>query len=105
MRAAPGGGLPGVAEASAHGLTSTEVVSNAAVLLFGGIETTEGMITNAAWHLLTHPGQLDLVREGPGLLPAAVEESLRLERPRRWWTGTPPATSGSVMRRSAGATW
>ena len=79
LRAAPGGGLPGVAEASAHGLTSTEIVSNAAVLLFGGIETTEGMITNAAWHLLTHPGQLDLVREDPGLLPAAVEESLRLE--------------------------
>ena len=94
LRAAPGGGvpglpgvpgvpglpgLPGVSEASADGLTSTEVVSNAAVLLFGGIETTEGMITNAAGHLLTHPGQLDLVRQDPGLLPAAVEESLRLE--------------------------
>ncbi len=79
LRAAPGGGLPGMAGASADGLTSTEVVSNAAVLLFGGIETTEGMITNAAWHLLTHPGQLDLVREDPGLVAAAVEESLRLE--------------------------
>ena len=79
LRAAPGGGLPGVAHASADGLTSTEVVSNAAVLLFGGIETTEGMITTAAWHLLTHPVQLDLVRADPGLLPAAVEESLRLE--------------------------
>jgi cytochrome P450 len=79
LRGAPGGGLPGVADASADGLTSTEIVSNAAVLLFGGIETTEGMIINAAWHLLTHPGQLDLVRADPGLLPAAIEESLRLE--------------------------
>ncbi len=79
LRAAPDGGLPGVSEASADGLASTEVVSNAAVLLFGGIETTEGMITNAAWHLLTHPAQLDLVRQDPGLLPASVEESLRLE--------------------------
>ncbi len=79
LRAAPGGGLPGAVATSGGGLTAAEVVSNAAVLLFGGIETTEGMITNAAWHLLTHPDQLALVRADPGLLPAAVEESLRLE--------------------------
>jgi cytochrome P450 len=56
-----------------------EAISNAAVLMFGGIETTEGMIANAALHLLTHPGELDLVRADPGLIPAAIEESLRLE--------------------------
>jgi len=60
-------------------LSQAEVISNAAVLMFGGIETTEGMIANAAWHLLTHPDQLRLVRDDPGLLPNAVEESLRLE--------------------------
>ena len=63
----------------ATGLSPDEIVSNAAVLMFGGIETTEGMIANAAWHLLSHPGQLDLVRADPGLLPQAIEESLRLE--------------------------
>ena len=47
--------------------------------MFGGIETTEGMIANAAWHLLGHRDQLDLVRADPGLLPQAIEESLRLE--------------------------
>ena len=62
------------------GLSTTEIISNAAVLMFGGIETTEGMIANAAWHLLTHPDQLGLVRGDPdSLLPLAVEESLRLE--------------------------
>ncbi len=62
------------------GLSTTEIISNAAVLMFGGIETTEGMIANAAWHLLTHPDQLGLVRGDPdGLLPLAIEESLRLE--------------------------
>jgi len=61
------------------GLSTAEIVSNAAVLMFGGIETTEGMIANAAWHLLSHPAQLDLVRADPGLLPQAIEESLRLE--------------------------
>jgi cytochrome P450 len=61
------------------GLSSAEVVSNAAVLMFGGIETTEGMITNALWHLLSHPDQQRLVLGDPGLVPSAVEESLRLE--------------------------
>jgi cytochrome P450 len=55
------------------------VVANAAVLMFGGIDTTEGMITNAALHLLGEPEQLAMVRADPRLLPAAVEESLRLE--------------------------
>ncbi|HEX5299135.1 MAG TPA: cytochrome P450 [Streptosporangiaceae bacterium] len=60
-------------------LTEEEAISNAAVLMFGGIETTEGMIANALLHLLSSPAQLALVLAGPGLVPAAVEESLRLE--------------------------
>ena len=71
-----GGSL--LAEAAA-GLERDEVVSNAAVLLFGGIETTEGMILNLLRHLLTDAAQLAAVRADPRLLPAAVEESLRLE--------------------------
>ncbi|GLY86883.1 cytochrome P450 [Actinoallomurus iriomotensis] len=62
-----------------EGLTSAEVVADAAVLMFGGIDTTEGMITNAAAHLLGHPDQLALVREDPALLAGAIEESVRLE--------------------------
>ncbi|GAA1553944.1 cytochrome P450 [Kribbella hippodromi] len=68
-----------LATAAHAGLGIDEVVANAAVLMFGGIETTEGMITNALWHLLTHPDQLALVRADPTLLPNAMEESLRLE--------------------------
>jgi cytochrome P450 len=60
-------------------LTETEAISNAAVLMFGGIETTEGMIANALLHLLSSPAQLDLVLADLGLVPAAIEESLRLE--------------------------
>jgi cytochrome P450 len=55
---------------SAGDLTPTEVVSNAAVMMFGGIETTEGMIANLAWHLLTYGGEPSA---------NALEESLRLE--------------------------
>jgi cytochrome P450 len=69
-----------LAEAAGAGpLTETEVISNAAVLMFGGIETTEGMIANAMLHLLAHPGELTLVYADEALIPAAVEESLRLE--------------------------
>jgi len=69
-----------LATAAAGGELSTdEVISDAAVVMFGGIDTTDGMIANAVLHLLGQPDQLDLVRADPGLLPAAVEESLRLE--------------------------
>jgi cytochrome P450 len=75
----PGSSLVAAAAGDAGGLSRDEVVSNAAVLLFGGIETTEGMIANALWHLLSEPEQLALVDADRDLLRNAVEESLRLE--------------------------
>jgi cytochrome P450 len=60
-------------------LTSDQIVANAAVLLFGGIETTEGMIANAALALLERPGRIAQVGGDPKLLDAAIDESLRLE--------------------------
>jgi len=64
---------------AADELTRNEVVSNAAVFLFGGIETSEGMTANALRHLLMHPETLDAARDDRSLVDAAVEESLRLE--------------------------
>jgi cytochrome P450 len=75
----PGSSLAAAAAGEAGGLARAEVVSNVAVLMFGGIETTEGMIANAILHLLAHPEQRALVDGNRGLLPNAVEESLRLE--------------------------
>jgi cytochrome P450 len=75
----PAASLVAAAAGEAGGLEPERVISNAAVLLFGGIETTEGMIANAVLHLLSHPDQLALVTADPGLLPNAIEESLRLE--------------------------
>jgi cytochrome P450 len=37
-------------------------------MLFGGIETTEGMIANALLHLLSSPAQLELVLADRGRL-------------------------------------
>ena len=71
--------LVAAAATDAGGLTRAQVASNAAVLLFGGIETTEAMIANAILHLLEHDVERKLVASDPGLVPNAVEESLRLE--------------------------
>ncbi|WP_280908270.1 cytochrome P450 [Streptomyces sp. SAI-117] len=72
-------GADSLLTSAAGRLAVPEVASNAAVLMFGGIETTEAMITNALLHLLGHPDQLSLVRADFGLLDGAIEESLRLE--------------------------
>ena len=65
-------------------LDRTEVFSNTAILLFGAIETSQGMTSNALWHLLSHPDQMEEVRTGltdgdTSDLVNAVEESLRFE--------------------------
>ncbi|MBA2461031.1 MAG: cytochrome P450, partial [Actinobacteria bacterium] len=75
----PDTSLVAAAAADGDGLARGEVVSNAAVLLFGGIETTEGMIANAILHVLAHPEQRALIESDPALVAAAVEESMRLE--------------------------
>jgi cytochrome P450 len=75
----PSSSLVAAAASAASGLTRDEVVSNVAVLMFGGIETTEGMIANAILHLLAHSEQRELVDDDRALLPNAIEESLRLE--------------------------
>jgi cytochrome P450 len=75
----PEANLLTAASGAATGLTVDQIVANAAILLFGGIETTEAMITNAFYHLLTNATILMAVRQKLALLPAVVEESLRLE--------------------------
>jgi cytochrome P450 len=76
---AGGDSLLVAASGDADALTKDQLVSNAAVMLFGGIETTEGMIANAVRHLLLHPVALAAIRADATLLPNAIEESLRLE--------------------------
>ena len=71
----PGSWLASVAVA----LTDEELAANAAVFLFGGIETSEGMTSNLLHHLLADQEQWAAVRADRSLVDAAVEESLRLE--------------------------
>jgi cytochrome P450 len=66
------------ADASSR-LTDPEIISNALIVLFGGIETTESTILNVIWTLLSHPDALAAIRLDRSLLPAAIEEAMRWE--------------------------
>jgi cytochrome P450 len=69
----------GVLTDATTALGRPEIVSNAAVMMFGGIETSEGMTTSLFWHVLSTPGALEAVLADRTLVANAVEESLRLE--------------------------
>lgn len=65
--------------ASRSNLTTPELVSNTAVMLFGAIETSEGMTANALVHVLREAAVVEQLRERPELVDQAIEESLRME--------------------------
>jgi cytochrome P450 len=58
-------------------LSESELLILALTLLVAGHETTAHQITNMTYTLLTHPAQLQQLRQQPDLLPGAVEEMLR----------------------------
>lgn len=62
------------------GLLRPEEMSSATVvLMFGAIETAEGMTANVFWHLLTTDGAWATVAADRSLLANAIDESLRFE--------------------------
>jgi len=58
-------------------LTEAELVQLGITLLIAGHETTASQISNFTYTLLTMPGQWELLRDNPDLVPGAVEELLR----------------------------
>lgn len=71
--------LATLARAHPRLLDDEEIGANALIVMFGGIETTEGLIANALWAILTHPSVLPRVRASDDDLDRAIEESLRWE--------------------------
>ena len=68
-------------DGSGDGLTDTEARSLAFQILMGGFGTTVNLIGNGTLALLSHPEELARLRADPSLLPAAVEELLRITNP------------------------
>jgi cytochrome P450 len=69
------------AELDGEHLDDEEIFSFLRLLLPAGVETTFRSSGNLLFLLLTHPEQLDAVREDRSLLPQAVEEGIRYEPP------------------------
>ncbi|MFG2044056.1 cytochrome P450 [Dactylosporangium sp. NPDC048998] len=83
-RAAPAGDLLSALIATRDEedrLSEDELTSMAFLLLLAGHETTVNLIGNGMYTLLTLPDAHRRLREDPSLIPAAVEEFLRLESP------------------------
>ncbi|WP_433089597.1 cytochrome P450 family protein [Dactylosporangium sp. CA-052675] len=101
-RAAPAGDLLSALIATrdeGDRLNEDELTSMAFLLLLAGHETTMNLISNGMHTLLTHPEAHRRLREDPSLVPAAVEEFLRLESPvetATTRTATEPVTYGGV---------
>ena len=81
------------------GLSETELVSTAFVLFIGGHETTVNTLANGTYHLMRNPRQWRALLADRSLVPAAVEEFLRLESPLKHATfrsATEPITVGGA---------
>lgn len=62
-------------------LSEAELVGTTIFVLTAGHATTTHLIGSAAQLLLSHPRELDRLREDPGLVDQATEEAIRLETP------------------------
>jgi cytochrome P450 len=61
--------------------TDDELVATCILMLFAGHETTTNHIANGMLSLMRFPGEMQRLRDDPGLTAAAVEELLRYDGP------------------------
>jgi cytochrome P450 len=73
--------LKQTADSEKKRLTDDEIVAFVRLLVPAGAQTTYRSLTNILFGLLTHPDQLDAVRNDRALIPVAIEEGLRWEAP------------------------
>jgi len=58
-------------------LDDTEILNFCTLLCVAGVETTQRLIANVLYALMTHPADLARLRADPDLLGPAIEETLR----------------------------
>lgn len=62
-------------------LTEPELLASLWLLMLGGLHTVRGVLGFGLLQLMAHPAQRQRIVDEPSLIPAAVEEMLRLEAP------------------------
>jgi cytochrome P450 len=73
--------LVSVRDSDGDRLTEDELATTCILLLNAGHEATVNVSGNGLLALLRHPGQLQGLRDDPGLLPTAIEELMRFDSP------------------------
>jgi cytochrome P450 len=69
------------AEAEDNQISAREIIAMIFLLITAGHDTADNLIGNGMLALLTHPEQLALLKDNPGLIKTAVEELLRYRSP------------------------
>jgi len=78
----PGGWAEAIHHAAAAGEVPSEAVPVMMIDYMGpSLDTTIFGISSGVWLFANHPDQWDLVRNDPSLIPAAINEILRMEAP------------------------
>jgi cytochrome P450 len=109
LRREPGGDLLStlvtMTDDDGSGLTETELMATASLVLGAGFETTVNLIANGTALLLAHPEQRRSLAERPQLWPNAVEEVLRVESPVQRTARRAGGRRASVGSTSPTASW
>jgi len=66
---------------AAERLSNDEIKRNLSIIFFGGISTVEALLLNCLWALFEHPEALERVQGDHGVLPQAIEETMRWMSP------------------------
>jgi cytochrome P450/ferredoxin-NADP reductase len=73
--------IDGIPFADEHLTPASEILGLMMVLFLGGVETTAGLTATVFKLLLENPAQRALLLADPSLIPAAVEEAVRIATP------------------------
>ncbi|HEY1354363.1 MAG TPA: cytochrome P450 [Ktedonobacteraceae bacterium] len=88
---------------AADRISEREIMAMIFLLIVAGHDTTDNLIGNGLYALLTHPEQLALLRREPARIKVAVEEFLRYYSPfmlaTRRWAREEMALCGQLIRR------
>lgn len=92
------------AHEESEALSEEELIAFVVLLLLAGNETTTNLIGNGMLALGRNPGQLEVLRREPSLMPRAIEEMLRYDGPAQATARRPTADlelSGVQIRADA----
>lgn len=62
-------------------ISRNEVLAMIVLMLVAGNATTSALISSTLWLLLSHPGQMELLKSNPSFIDQALNETLRYESP------------------------